>query len=71
MAAVYLPTKALKGSIEIFIEASMIHKTTAAIQSTDELGIKNKAMEARIAPVKRRAFFFPNKDAMCDHLNIQ
>ena len=33
------PTNALKGSIEIFIDASMIQSIPAAIQSTGEFGI--------------------------------
>jgi len=47
------PTKALKGSMEIFIEASIIHSIPAAIQRTGEFGIISKASEARIAPDKK------------------
>jgi len=47
------PTKALNGSIEILIEASIIQSVPAAIQRTGEFGIKIKAREARIAPVRK------------------
>ena len=33
------PTKALKGSIEILIDASIIHSIPAAIHNTGEFGI--------------------------------
>ena len=44
------PTKALKGSIEILIDASIIHSIPTAIQRDGELGIKIRAIDAIMAP---------------------
>src|SRR5690554_1193301 len=48
------PTKALNGSIEILMEASIIQSIPAATQSTGEFGITNNASEAKIAPTKKK-----------------
>ncbi len=47
------PTKARKGSIETFIDASIIHKVPAAIHKVGELGIMNKATDDKMAPIKK------------------
>ena len=47
------PTKALKGSIEILIDASIIHNIPAATHNTGEFGMIRRASEARIAPTKK------------------
>ena len=47
------PTKARKGSIETLIEASIIQSIPAAIHKVGELGMKNKAAEAKIAPARK------------------
>ena len=47
------PTKARNGSIEMLIDASMIHNIPAATQSAGEFGIANSAMEARTAPSRK------------------
>ena len=47
------PTKARNGSIETLIAASIIHSTATAIHSAEELGIRNSAIEARMAPMKK------------------
>src|SRR6185436_12811165 len=46
-------TNARKGSMEMLIDASSTHRRLAAIQSDDDVGMKNSAIEARIAPVKK------------------
>ncbi len=47
------PTNARNGSIEMLIDASMIHSIPAATQSVGELGIRSSASEARMAPVRK------------------
>ena len=47
------PTNALKGSIEIFIDASIIHSIPAATQRVGEFGIKIIAIDASKAPTKK------------------
>ncbi len=44
------PTKALNGSMEILIEASIIQSIPTAIIKEGELGIISKAIDAIIAP---------------------
>ena len=46
-------TKARNGSIETLIEPSRIQSRLAAIQSELDVGMKNSAIEARIAPVRK------------------
>jgi len=55
------PTKALNGSIEIFIDASIIHNIPAAIHSLGELGIAIIASEAKIAPTKKYGRLLPSR----------
>jgi hypothetical protein len=47
------PTKARNGSIEMLMEASMIHSIPAATHSAGELGMATRASEARMAPVRK------------------
>jgi hypothetical protein len=47
------PTKALNGSIEILIDASIIHNIPAAIQRAGEFGMKIIAIDASKAPTKK------------------
>ena len=47
------PTKARNGSIETLMEASKIQSIPAATHNTGELGMTNKANEAKIAPTKK------------------
>ena len=47
------PTKARKGSIEMLMEASMIHSMPAATHSVGEFGITSSASEARMAPPRK------------------
>ena len=54
------PTKARKGSIEMFMEASIIHNIPAATQSRGELGINIIAVEARIAPTRKNGLLLPS-----------
>ncbi len=54
------PTKALKGSIEILIEASSTHNNNAAIQSTLACGIKNNATDESTAPTKKKGLLLPH-----------
>ena len=46
-------TKALNGSMLIFMQESKIHNNPAAIQTVGELGMKNNAIELRMAPTKK------------------
>jgi hypothetical protein len=46
-------TKARNGSIETLIDASSTQSSPAAIQSVPEVGMKNRAIEARIAPTRK------------------
>ena len=55
------PTKARNGSIEILIDASMIHNIPAANQSVGELGMISKDKEARIAPARKYGLLRPRK----------
>ncbi len=47
------PTKARNGSIDTLIDTSISHNTITAIHSTLELGIRNSAIAAKIAPTKK------------------
>lgn len=47
------PIKALKGSIEIFIEAFIIQSVSAVIYKAGELRMEIKAIDTRIAPVRK------------------
>jgi hypothetical protein len=47
------PTKARKGSIEMLMEASMIHSMPAATHSVGEFGMTTRAREARMAPTRK------------------
>ena len=47
------PTNARNGSMETLMLASMIQSIPAAIQSTGEFGITNRASDARIAPTRK------------------
>src|SRR5690606_25000826 len=53
------PTKALNGSMEMFMDASSTQSKTAAIHSAWELGIRNNATEASIAPIKKKGLRLP------------
>jgi hypothetical protein len=46
-------TNARNGSIEMLIDASRIHSRPAAIHSVEEVGMKNSAVDARIAPTRK------------------
>jgi len=46
-------TKARKGSMLTLMEASRIQSRPAAIQRTEELGIRTRASELRMAPVRK------------------
>ena len=46
-------TKARNGSIEMLIEASSTQSRLAAIQSELDVGMTNRAIDARIAPVRK------------------
>jgi hypothetical protein len=39
--------------MEILMQESKIHKVPAAIQTVGEFGIKNNAIELRMAPTKK------------------
>ena len=45
------PTKARNGSMEILMEASIIHNMPAAIHSAGELGMTNNASVVKMAPM--------------------
>ncbi len=47
------PTKALKGSMDILMEASIIHSMPTAIHRAGELGISISAIDASMAPVRK------------------
>ena len=47
------PTNARNGSMEILIEASMIHSMPAAIHRVGELGMKNRATVVHTAPTRK------------------
>jgi hypothetical protein len=47
------PTKARNGSIEMLMEASMIHSMPAATHRTGEFGMTTRASEARMAPPRK------------------
>ena len=53
LASSLSPTKARNGSIDTLMAASIIHSTATAIHSADELGIRNRAIEANTAPAKK------------------
>ena len=57
------PTKALKGSMDTLMEASMIHNMPAATHNAGELGITINANEARMAPVRKYGRL--RKDTRC------
>jgi hypothetical protein len=48
------PTKARNGSMDTLIDTSISHSTITAAHSTAELGIRNSAMAARMAPTKKK-----------------
>ena len=48
------PTKARNGSIETLMAASIIHSTATAIHSAEEFGIRNSAIAASTAPMKKK-----------------
>ena len=54
------PTKALKGSIEIFMEASSTHNKIAAIHKATEFGIRNNAIDDNTAPTKKKGLLLPH-----------
>src|SRR5215471_14297415 len=47
------PTNARNGSIEMLIDASMIHSIPAATQREGEFGMATSAIDARTAPVRK------------------
>ena len=47
------PTKARNGSIEMLMEASMIHSMPAATHRAGEFGMATRASEARTAPPRK------------------
>jgi len=47
------PTNARNGSIEMLMDASMIHSIPAATHSAGEFGITSSASEAAIAPPRK------------------
>ena len=53
-------TKARKGSIEILIEESIIHKVPIAIHNVGELGITINAPADKIAPTKKYGRLLPS-----------
>ena len=55
------PTKALKGSIEMLIDASITHNMPAAIHSAGELGIKTSAIDANMAPARKYGLLRPRR----------
>ena len=62
------PTKARKGSIATLKEASIIHNIPTAIQSMAELGIINKAIQAKIAPNIKKGLRLPHVE--CQVLSL-
>jgi hypothetical protein len=46
-------TNARNGSMLMLMEASMIHRSPAAIQSAAAFGIASRASELRMAPVRK------------------
>src|SRR6185312_4943228 len=55
------PTKARKGSIEMLMDASNTHNKTAAIQSMVDCGIRNSAIDASTAPMKKKGLLLPHR----------
>ena len=55
------PTKARNGSIEMLMEASMIHSIPAATHRVGELGMITRAREARMAPTRKYGRLRPNR----------
>ncbi len=55
------PTKARNGSMEMLIEASMIHSMPAATHSAGEFGMAIRASEARMAPPRKYGRRRPNR----------
>jgi hypothetical protein len=47
------PTKARNGSIDTLMAPSSSHRTATAIHSAVEFGIRNRAMDASKAPMKK------------------
>ena len=44
----------------ILIEESKTHNKPAAIHNAGECGIKNKVIEAKMAPIRKNGFLLPN-----------
>src|ERR1700722_7448028 len=55
------PTKARKGSMLIFIDASIIQSSPAAIHSTEEFGMRNNARDASKAPTKKKGLLLTQR----------
>jgi hypothetical protein len=54
------PTKVRKGSIEIFIDASIIQSIPATAQSAEKFGMKIIAVDAKIAPTGKNCRLHPS-----------
>jgi hypothetical protein len=55
------PTKARKGSMEMLMEASMIHSMPAATHRVGEFGMAIRAREARTAPPRKYGRLRPRR----------